>query len=599
MAIYKEDVVNIELETGNIYRSFLSHTIGSGDALANWFGVRLFRNGEPVNVENCAVTGIFMAPDGTNYAINETSWPGSTWKSGNDASVCLPEICYAACGQFVLAIKLTGGSVTGTMRIIDGVVSDTGEDGAVVPTSTIPSTADIIAAYEEAVEVLSNCVTLTEYDAEAFISRGKFATLGYTAISQCVKPGFYMFTGTDSISDKPTDWNGGGLVKVHETDGTIWQEVIGQSQYCCRYGTSGSWYEGFTARGDINTIGFTSIGACVNSGFYTFSGNSTITDLPEGWVGGGLVIVYHNTNGARWQELVNNTQHLIRYGTSGNWYNREKLVYTKYTSGSGEDSSDAQLDVVIPKRTITSPTNIVYKMGHCVDNDNKANVWRIMYMYQETTTRRKLTISGEWECALHLDGRQDFSGGIIHGDEVDQSVIAFVDGTPTAMSALGGFCRELKIVRNSLMYDPDDHTTVIADHGVEYTFTPDGLTIKQSVKWRVAETLTACFLAMLPIIKAYSTQRFSDVDFTIETNSGSDFSVTIQKAKAVTEYNADYDIFTEMSIGEYPTGLTGGDCALITDNGGRNYNKVYFPVCTSGSCQIGDLWKSTTMFRSK
>lgn len=158
MAIYKEDIVDIELRTGSIHRSFLNHSIGSGDALANRYGVRIFRDGEPVSVESNTVTGVFMAPDGTNYAITETNYPGSTGKTGNVAFVQLPGICYAARGQFCLAIKLNGGSVNGTMRIVDGTVDETGEDSAVVPTSTIPSTADIIAAYEDAVAVIDSSV---------------------------------------------------------------------------------------------------------------------------------------------------------------------------------------------------------------------------------------------------------------------------------------------------------------------------------------------------------------------------------------------------------------------------------------------------------
>lgn len=158
MAIYKEDIVSIELSSGTIHRSFLHHTIGSGDEKANRFGVRLFRDGEPVSAESATVTGLFMAPDGTRYVISETSFTGSTGTEGNKAYVQLPGICYAVTGQFTLAIKLSGGGVEGTMRIIDGTVDETGEDGAVVPTSTIPATADIIEAYEEAVAVMGGSV---------------------------------------------------------------------------------------------------------------------------------------------------------------------------------------------------------------------------------------------------------------------------------------------------------------------------------------------------------------------------------------------------------------------------------------------------------
>lgn len=167
MAIYKEDIVAVELQNGTIHRSFLGNTIGSGDKMANRFGVSLLRNGEPVSAESSTVTGLFIAPDGTKYAISETNWPGSTGKEGSKAWVQLPEICYAVPGVFSLAIKLSGGSVEGTMRIVDGMVCETGEAGAVVPTSTIPTTAEIIAAYEEAVEVVGGSV---RFDASQTLS---------------------------------------------------------------------------------------------------------------------------------------------------------------------------------------------------------------------------------------------------------------------------------------------------------------------------------------------------------------------------------------------------------------------------------------------
>lgn len=173
MAFYREDIVSIELESGTVFRSFLNHTLGSGDQKANRFGVRLFRGGEPVSAESATVTGLFMAPDGTRYVISETSFPGSTGKEGNKAYVQLPPVCYAVTGQFTLAIKLTGGGVEGTMRIVDGTVDETGEDGAVVPTSTIPTTAEIIEAYEEAVAVMGGSV---RFDATQSLTSTEKAT---------------------------------------------------------------------------------------------------------------------------------------------------------------------------------------------------------------------------------------------------------------------------------------------------------------------------------------------------------------------------------------------------------------------------------------
>lgn len=226
MALYKEDFVDIELETGNIHRAFLNHTIGSGDILANRFGVRLFRNGEPVNVESAVVSGVFMAPDGTNYAINETSFPGSTWKSGNAAAVSLPGICYAASGQFCLAIKLSGGSVNSTVRIVDGTVCETGEAGAVVPTSTIPTTEEIIAAYEEAVEVIGGSV---RFDVSQSLSTSEKAkargNIDAVSTSELSAADDQLGSYQGSILDKPYEKRIIGLFQTASIDqySEIWQ----------------------------------------------------------------------------------------------------------------------------------------------------------------------------------------------------------------------------------------------------------------------------------------------------------------------------------------------------------------------------------------
>lgn len=145
MANYHEDIVNIELESGNIHRSFLHHSIGAGDDRANRFGVRVFRNGEPENVSGSCF-GLFIRADGATVAINNGT------VSGNVAYVTLPDTCYAVEGQFCLTIKVSTSSDTTTLRIVDGVVSRTSTDAIVDPGTIIPSIEYLIEAIEDAVE---------------------------------------------------------------------------------------------------------------------------------------------------------------------------------------------------------------------------------------------------------------------------------------------------------------------------------------------------------------------------------------------------------------------------------------------------------------
>lgn len=160
MPVYKEDLVDIDLESGTLHRSFLNRTIGKGDNLANRFGVRLFRNGEPVNAEEATCQGIFMAPNGQNILISGDSL---TATDGNAAWVQLPQACYNVNGQFTLAIKIIMDGITGTMRIVDGTVDNTGTDGAVAPTETVPTYQEILAVYQQMLEAKAGSV---RYDIE-------------------------------------------------------------------------------------------------------------------------------------------------------------------------------------------------------------------------------------------------------------------------------------------------------------------------------------------------------------------------------------------------------------------------------------------------
>ena len=157
MALYKEDIVDIDLAKDRLHRSFLPHSIGTGDIAANRFGIRDFRNGEEESLTGCSCFGYFRDPMGNNIALTSH---GTI--DGNLAYITLPQACYNYDGQFTLAIKLVGGGVTGTMRIVDGIVDNTNTGGAVAPTGTVPTYTEVLAVYDqmqEAVEDYDETVT--------------------------------------------------------------------------------------------------------------------------------------------------------------------------------------------------------------------------------------------------------------------------------------------------------------------------------------------------------------------------------------------------------------------------------------------------------
>ena len=162
MAIYKQNIVDIDLGRGQIHRSFLNHSIGMYDQQADRFGIRVLRDGEAVDLTGITVQGVFMPPTGSPIAITGDDYTGV---EGNVAEVILPQACYNYEGNFTLAIKLVDATntVTGTMRIVDGVVDNTHASGTVAPTGSVPTYQEILAVYADMVAAL---VTVDELDDE-------------------------------------------------------------------------------------------------------------------------------------------------------------------------------------------------------------------------------------------------------------------------------------------------------------------------------------------------------------------------------------------------------------------------------------------------
>ena len=68
-------------------------------------------------------------------------------------------------GQFTLAIKLSGGGVTGTIRMVDGTVINTTNGAVIDPGTVIPDLADYLAVVEnaeDAAEIIYGISVTTE-----------------------------------------------------------------------------------------------------------------------------------------------------------------------------------------------------------------------------------------------------------------------------------------------------------------------------------------------------------------------------------------------------------------------------------------------------
>ena len=154
--IFHEDIAKVDLaHSGSIHRTWLKRTIGVGDDYANRFGVDLFFDGVALNLDTSSCIGLFMAPDGTNIVISDQN---HAYCGGNRAFVQLPQACYNVEGQFTLAIKIIESPVTDTVRIIDGVVCNTGSDNPVAPLGAVPTYQEVLAVYDQMLEAKAGSV---------------------------------------------------------------------------------------------------------------------------------------------------------------------------------------------------------------------------------------------------------------------------------------------------------------------------------------------------------------------------------------------------------------------------------------------------------
>lgn len=141
----------MDLNRAGFHRSFLDHNIGKNDNIANRIGVELYRNGEAVDLNEATCEGFFLSPAGEHIVIVGQA-------SGNKAFVDLPQACYNYEGQFTLAIKVIGGGVTGTVRMVDGQIVNTFTDGAVAPVASVPTYQEVLAVYDQMLEAKRGAV---------------------------------------------------------------------------------------------------------------------------------------------------------------------------------------------------------------------------------------------------------------------------------------------------------------------------------------------------------------------------------------------------------------------------------------------------------
>ena len=241
MAIYKSDIVDINLNSGTIHRSFLGRAIGMADNKGDQFGIRAYRDGEYVDLTGMTVQGFFRDSHGNNIAITT-----GNLISGNVAAVTLPQACYNYEGAFTLAIKLIGGGVTGTVRIVDGTVANTNTTGAVAPTETVPTYQEILAVYDEMLDALEEFAQSFEVNSENLWPLGDidipqatgFITLASMGTEFSLPAGTYTVSA-NAFSEYSTDGVVRMLWKVSDSNTYVDVAINGRQKTTFTFGGEG------------------------------------------------------------------------------------------------------------------------------------------------------------------------------------------------------------------------------------------------------------------------------------------------------------------------------------------------------------------------
>ncbi len=269
-------------------------------------------------------------------------------------------------------------------------------------------------------------------------------------------------------------------------------------------------------------------------------------------------------------------------------------LYCKYDSSYSVESSQGALRIYIP----TNDAYINYNIVHTINEDRNVDTWRMSQAFAYNDELKNptplTTINAEWEMALKIQGRDDFIGGWAHGDEKITSLKVFINKKEININGITNLTPfdELRIVINSIGYDPNNHTTEALRHYKEFIINEGGITLNQKVEWLNDYNVLDGYLAMMPPLKTYTDHFYTDAN---KTPKEIDFSL-YHNVKSATLYGVDSPYTYTMSF-EVDKTLNGNNIFQIHDNGGGTYNKMYFYVCNGQSVVKGDVWNTTTYYQ--
>ena len=441
MSIYNEDIIDVELTGGNISRSFMRKTIGEGDALANRFGVKVMRNGNPVQLTGVSCVGYFIRSDGGTIPVNG-------YVTGNTAYVELPQACYAIEGQFSLAIKLSGGSVTGTVRIVDGVVSNTTTGTPIDPGTIIPSIETLLAAIDSAVaSIPADYSNLWETLAPTFDSSSQYYAGQYVTYNGTYYKFIVNHTGSWDSEDVVPAKIGRSLTSLENYSLDGWQ-IVASTQEGLAAVEDGIYT-------DANTFPKNSIVALY------LSGTAVVNHAPEGsWHQRAIVFTYSS---------VRNIQS-DRSGTAQVWYDmtthavfyracwESTQTWSEWTANAGDkltgitDTYSISLNNDYLQTTRTAKAGVpLFVSGNLVTSGVSQNTYfRIIGFYNNNANNDVLLEYGNFSNTFAvIVPTRDYENIVIHGMSSDLSAITPYTATVTITSAFDNLQNLISGIMNS------------------------------------------------------------------------------------------------------------------------------------------------------
>ena len=261
------------------------------------------------------------------------------------------------------------------------------------------------------------------------------------------------------------------------------------------------------------------------------------------------------------------------------------------TRNSPQEGSLEDLNIYIKHNN----NYIRYDFIHSIYQVRNCDIWRISNAKKcniDLIETDSITTRGEWECAIKLANRNDFSGGLIHGNEITNGIIIILNGAvvdKTSLSNIKAF-ETLEILQVSTLYDNSNPNRAFATHTSKHSFSNGSMFIEQTIEFLDSFNVELAYLSMFPISKLYSAHYFTDSNFEYRETT---VPISDHNAKSVSLLGDDTEsIFELVSI---DSGYN-DNYLSIQDNGGQPYNKCYYITARNTAVDSDTMWKVKTRY---